>query len=69
MFKYCDENNYVTETLRRTNDFLYETEFENWEFEGLRINQFFVMNEGGSAVSLDKLNEFLNLWKKDVLRV
>ena len=32
--------------------------------EGLHINLLFVTSKGGNCVSLDKLNEFLNLWNE-----
>ena len=62
-FKLCGKNNYVTETLCR-NDFLYDLQLEDWDLENLRLNRFFVMTADGNALSLDKLNKFLNLWNK-----
>ena len=62
-FKLCGKNNHVTETLRR-NKFLYDTTFEDWELESIQMNRLFVMSEGGHHVSMDELDEFLNLWNK-----
>ena len=30
----------------------------------MRMNRFFILSEGGHAVTMDELNEFLNLWNK-----
>ena len=57
------ENNYVIETLMK-NQFLYGTEMEDWGLENIRLDIVFVMIDGGDAISLDELNEILNLWNK-----
>ncbi len=62
-FKSCGKTNYVTEIMHRI-DALYGPDMTDDELEWLRINCFFVMTEGGNAVTLDELNEFLNLWNK-----
>ena len=37
---------------------------EDWGLENIRLNICFVMIDGGDAISLDELNEILNLWNK-----
>ena len=34
------------------------------DLEWIRMNKFFVLSEGGCAITMDQLNEFLNLWLK-----
>ena len=37
--------------------------------ENLRLDGLFVMSEGGNAVSLDELNDFLNIWNRSCIGV
>ena len=62
-YKICGKTNYVTETLHRM-DTLYGDDMNDHDLEWLRMNKFFVLSEGGHAVTMDELNEFLNLWNK-----
>ena len=36
----------------------------NHELEWIRMNKYFVLSEGGNAITMDEFNEFLNLWNK-----
>ena len=62
-FKLAEKQNYVTETLHRE-DVLYGEDMPSEELEWKRRNQLFLMTEGGNAMSLDEVNELLNLWNK-----
>ena len=46
---------------------LYGSEITDEELEWMRRNRLFVMTDGHGAMSLDELNELINLWNKGVV--
>ena len=66
-YKLCGKNNYYTEGLHRIS-MLYGSKLTNFDLEMLRVNRFFLMTEGGNAMSLDDVNEMVNAWKKSFLK-
>jgi hypothetical protein len=62
-YKISGKDNYVQEGLYR-NDLLYGSLMSDVMLEWLRVNRFFVMSEDGAAMTMDELNEFVNLWIK-----
>ena len=65
-YKLSGKTNYVTETLHRE-DTLYGGPVSPYELEWKRRKQLFVMREMGHAMSLDEVNELLNLWNKGIV--
>jgi hypothetical protein len=62
-YKLTGKDNYVTEGLYR-NDLLYGPLTTDLMLEHMRVNRYFVMSEDGGAMSMDELNELVNLWIK-----
>ena len=62
-FKLTGKTNYVTEGCHRI-DTLYGGALTPDELEWRRVNQLFLMTEGGHAMSLDEVNELQMLWIK-----
>ena len=62
-YKLSGKKNYVTETLHRMEE-IYGEKMNDIRRESIRMNRFFVLSEGGDAVTFDELNELLNLWNK-----
>jgi hypothetical protein len=63
-YKISGKDNYVQEGLYR-NDLLYGPLMNDVMLEWLRsVNRYFVMSEDGAAITMDELNEFVNLWIK-----
>ena len=66
-YKFCKKRNYVTESLHRI-DTIYRPNMPDVQLEEHRIYQLFLMTESGHAMSLDELNELLNLWNKGTVQ-
>ena len=60
------KTNYVNEALYRI-DTMYGSDMSDEELEWTRRNRFFTMSEGGNTMSLDEVNELLNLWNKEMV--
>lgn len=65
-YKACGKKNYVEEAFHRI-DTLYGELMSDYELENFRANRFFLMTALGNAMSLDEVNELLNLWFKKCL--
>ena len=50
-------------------DTMYGPNMSDTDLEWMRMNRFFILSEGGHAVTMDELNEFLNLWNKSCVSV
>ena len=66
VYKVAGKTNYVTETLYRM-DTLYGDRISDKELEWKRCNQLYTMTDGDHSMSLDEMNEFLNLWNKGIV--
>ena len=61
------KNNYLHEGLHRIAT-LYGDKLTRYELELLRMNRFFMMTEGGNAMSMDDVSEMANAWLKSCLK-
>ena len=66
-FKLTGKTNYVAEGCHRI-DTLYGGGLTPDELEWRRVNQLFLMTEGGHAMSLDEVNEMQMLWIKGTVK-
>lgn len=66
-YKASGKNNYAEEAMHRI-DTLYGLDgMTDVELENFRANRFFLMTALGDCMSLDEVNELLNLWFKKCL--
>ena len=71
-YKITGKNNYVTEGCHRIDktygrDVSGDNGLSDEELEWTRLNRFFTMTEGFNSLSLDEMNELLNLWNKEMV--
>lgn len=66
-YKACGKSNYIDEAMHRIDTLYGLSGMTDVELENFRANRFSLMTALGDCMSLDKVNELLNLWFKKCL--